>query len=200
MEQLISTAKQFILQPKAAWEVAAGETSDAKKHILGYVAPLALIPAIASFIGYGIIGYGSFMGARLSSMEWGISQAIISYLGTILGVIISGFIIYKLAPNFGATVNMDSAVKLVGFSYTAAMVGGVFHIYYPLEILSIAASIYSLYILYIGFKPMTKVPDEKTTNYFIISIIATIAVYVVLGIILSGILVTIGFGAPSRLL
>ncbi len=195
MEQLINLAKQFILQPKQAWESVKEDTSSAQKHITSYVFPLSLIPALATFIGYGLIGYSVF-GIRIHSTEWAISQALISVITTLLGVYISGFVIHKLAANFQTEVSLDKAIKLVGYSYTAMLVGGIFNIYAPLAILGLVAGIYSLYVLYIGFKPMTNVSEEKSMSYFIISILVIIGVYIILGLILTPIIGLFGINSP----
>lgn len=195
MEQLINLAKQFILEPKTAWEKVKDETNTAKQHLTSYVLPLSLIPALATFIGYGLIGYSVF-GIRVHSTEWAISQGIISILTTLLGVYISGYVIHKLAANFQAEVNLDKAIKLVGYAYTAMLVGGIFNIYAPLAILGFIAGLYSLYVLYIGFKPMTNVSEEKSMSYFIVSILVIIGVYIVLGIILAALIGLVGISSP----
>ena len=186
MNNLIDLAKLFILQPKEAWEKVKNETNTAQDHVISYVFPLALIPAIATFIGVGVIGY-SVMGFRVHSMPLGISQAVISLVTTILGIFISGFVISKLAPSFQTEVSMDKAVKLVGYSYTPVLIAGIFNIFPLLGILILLASLYSLYILYLGFKPMTNVSEEKSMGYFIVSILVIIGVYIILGLILAAI-------------
>jgi hypothetical protein len=191
MNKLINLAKQFILSPKEAWETVKEDTSSAQQHVTSYVFPLALIPAIATFIGVGIIGYSLF-GVRVQSMELGITQAVTSLLSTLLGVFISGFVISKLAPSFQTEVSLDKAVKLVGFSYTAMLVAGIFNILPALAILAFIAGLYSLYVLYLGFKPMTNVAEEKSMGYFIVSIVVIILVYVVIGIVLVALLGALG--------
>jgi len=191
MDKLINLAKQFILSPKEAWESVKDDTSTAQQHITSYVFPLALIPAIATFIGVGIIGY-SFLGVRVHSMELGITQAVVSLLSTLLGVYISGFVISKLAPSFQTEVSLDKAVKLVGFSYTAMLVAGIFNIIPMLGIIVFIAGLYSLYVLYLGFKPMTNVTEEKSMGYFIVSIVVIILVYIVIGIVLAALFGALG--------
>lgn len=44
--------------------------------------PLALIPAIAGFIGYGLIGY-SVIGIQIGSVGFGIRQALVSFISTL---------------------------------------------------------------------------------------------------------------------
>ncbi len=194
MDKIISTAKQFILSPKSEWEVVKSDKDTAHQHVMKYVLPLALISAVAIFIGVGLIGY-RVLGYRIQSVSGGLAQAIMSLASILIGVYLSGFVIHKLAPTFDTTVSLDKAVKLVGFSYTAILLAGVLNIFPPLAFLTFLGGLYSLYILYIGFKPMTNVSDEKSTSYFIVSLLVIVGVYVIIGVVLAGIIGVLGFTA-----
>jgi hypothetical protein len=50
-------------------------------------------------------------------------------------------------------------------------------------------AVYSLYLLYIGLQPMMKQPNEKTTSYFIVSLLVMIVAFVVLSFLLTAILI-----------
>ena len=194
MNSIINTAKQFIVNPKLEWEVAKQDSDSAQQHVMKYVLPLALISAVAIFIGVGLIGY-RVLGYRVQSVSGGLAQAIMSLASILIGVYLSGFVIHKLAPTFNTTVSLDKAVKLVGFSYTAILLAGILNIFPPLAFFTFVGGLYSLYILYIGFKPMTNVSEEKSTSYFIVSLLVIVAVYVIIGIILAGIIGMLGFTA-----
>ncbi|NMA23849.1 MAG: YIP1 family protein [Spirochaetales bacterium] len=194
MDKIISTAKQFILSPKSEWEVVKSDKDTAHQHVMKYVLPLALISAVAIFVGVGLIGY-RVLGYRIQSVSGGLAQAIMSLASILIGVYLSGFVIHKLAPTFDTTVSLDKAVKLVGFSYTAILLAGILNIFPPLAFLTFLGGLYSLYILYIGFKPMTNVSDEKSTSYFIVSLLVIVGVYVIIGMILAGIIGVLGFTA-----
>lgn len=194
MKSIIDTAKQFILNPKAEWDVAKEDTSTAQQHVMTYVLPLALISAVAIFIGVGLIGY-RVMGYRVQSVSGGLMQAVISLVSILIGVYLSGFVIHKLAPTFNTTISLDKAVKLVGFSYTAILLAGVLNIFPPLAFFTFLGGLYSLYILYLGFKPMTNVSEEKSMSYFIVSLLVIVAVYVIIGLILAGVVGVFGFSA-----
>lgn len=185
MHDLITTAKEFILQPKLAWDKHKFDTTSAQDHLLKYVLPLALIPAIALFIRVGLIGR-SMYGQRILSLEFGLTQAVVSLLSTLIGVWLSGFIIHKLAPTFKTTVSLDSAVRMVGFAYTPVWIAGVLNIIPMLGIIIFVAGIYGLYILYLGFGSVTNVSEEKKMSYFIVSIITIVVVYSILGLVLGG--------------
>jgi hypothetical protein len=67
-------------------------------------------------------------------------------------------------------------------------VGGVFYLLPSLSWLASLAGLYGLYLLYIGLQPMMKVPADKQTSYFVVSLIATIVVSAVLSFVLAAIL------------
>ena len=185
MNDLMTTAKEFILQPKLAWDKHKFDTTSVQDHLLKYVLPLALIPAIALFIRVGLIGR-SMYGQRILSLEFGLSQAVVSLLSTLIGVWLSGFIIHKLAPTFKTTVSLNSAVRMVGFAYTPVWIAGVLNIIPMLGIIIFVAGIYGLYILYLGFGSVTNVSEDKKMGYFIVSIIAIVVVYTIIGFVLGG--------------
>ena len=58
MEKLLARVKNLILNPKDEWEAIKSDDATIKDIIFNYVAVLAAIPAIASIIGQGIVGFG----------------------------------------------------------------------------------------------------------------------------------------------
>lgn len=181
---LVDRAKNIILKPKDEWTVINQEETSVATLIATYLFPLALIPAIAAFIGYGVIGV-AFFGPILS---WGIKMAIISFVSTIVGTYISAMIIDIIAPNFGSTKDFRKTMQLVVYAYTPVMLAGIFSAIPALGVLGIVG-LYGLYLLYIGIKPMMKTPDDKVTIYFVVNLLVIIAVYVIISAILTFILI-----------
>ena len=181
--EIINRVKNILMTPKSEWTTIDGENTPHAKLFTTYVLPLAVIPAIAAFIGYGLIGYSIF-GIRVGSIGLGIRQAIIQFIVSAGGVYLTALIINFLAENFGAQKNFDKAFSLVSYAYTPMFIGGIFYILPSLSILASLAGIYGLYLLYIGLKPMMKSPEDKTTVYFVISLLAMIVVYAALGFVL----------------
>ena len=188
---LINRAKSILLSPKTEWTVIEPEQTDVKTLTLNYLLPLALIPAIAGFIGFGLIGQ-NVLGMHIGSAGYGLRYAIVSLVSTIGGAFLTAYIIDLLAPSFGSEKNFLQSFKLVVYSYTPMMVAGVFLIIPALGILATLAGLYGLYLLYIGLQPMKKTPDDKKTTYFVVSLIVVIIGSVVLSAILSSIFITSG--------
>jgi len=181
---IVERAKGIILKPKDEWTIIDQESTSISVLFTNYFLPLALIPAVAAFIGYGVIGI-SFFGP---SLNWGIKQAIVTFVTTILGVYISAYIINTLAPNFGSTNDFRKAIQLVIYSYTPVMLAGAFQAIPILSVFGIIG-LYGLYLLYVGIKPMMKTPDDKVTIYFVVSLLIMIAVYFILFTILATIFI-----------
>jgi len=185
---LVNRVKQILVSPKTEWLTIDSENDSQIKVLTNYVLLLAAIPAVATFIGYGLIGYSVF-GHHIASVSLGIKQAIIQYITMVGGVYITAFVIDLLAENFGSKKNFDKAFSLVAYAYTPAFVGGVFYIYHSFSFLAGLAIIYSLYLLYIGLTPMMKTPDEKRTSYFVVSLLVMVAAFFILSIALAAIII-----------
>jgi len=190
MDEIINRVKNVLVSPKTEWTTIEAENTPHAKVFTSYVVLLALIPAIAAFIGYGLIGT-SVLGFRTASMSWGINHAIQQYIVMLAGVYISAFVIDLLATSFGAQKDFNRAFSLVAYAYTPMFIGGVFYVLPKLSWLASLAGLYSLYLLYIGLQPMMKAPEDKQTVYFIVSLVVMVLVSVILTAILAAILIPI---------
>lgn len=179
--------KGIILAPAKEWEIIAAEIPDTSKIITGYVLPLALISAIASFIGYGLIGINTGF-FRMSGVSWGLYYAISVFISAILSIFIGAFIIDALAPTFSSEKNMPRSVQLMAYSNTPGLVGGILSIVPPLAFIGALFSLYGLYLLYLGLPRLKKTPPEKQTSYFVVALVVSIVVYLLLGTIMSRVL------------
>jgi len=169
-----------MVAPKQEWTVIDGENSPHAKVFFLYLLPLALVPTIASFIGarlFPFIGNVSIIYFLYPFMIW----CSVTYL--------TAFVINMLAGSFGANKNFDKAFSLVAYSLTPALVGGIFYIIPMISFVAIIAALYSLYLLYVGLQPMMKQPTEKTTNFYIVSLLFLFAVYSILSLIFGFIIV-----------
>lgn len=187
---LIERVKALLFSPKTEWDVIAKEENSTSKIIGGYLLPLVLIPVVATFISYAVIGYKLPFIGHILSVEIGIRSAISLLISTFGGALLTAFIIDSLAPSFGAEKNFNKAMQLVAFSYTPSLIGGIFYIYYGTAFLGGLLGLYGLYLMFLGLKPMMHVGDDKHVTYFVISLIVTIAVTIILSLVLTSVLVT----------
>jgi hypothetical protein len=172
--------KTLLFNPKAAWEEISQEEISNSKIMWCYFFPLLLIPVIATFVSYGIIGYRVAFFGSVHSVELGIRSAVSILLSSLAGTLISAFIIDALVPSFGSEKNFNKALQLIIYSYTPGLIGGIFYFYYATSLLGLILGLYGLYLLFLGLKPMMKIADDKQASYFIVSLMVTIMVFSVL--------------------
>ena len=185
---LIERVKNMIITPKTEWEVVATEDPNPSKVVMGYVVPIAIVVAVAAFIGWGLIG-SSFLGIRIRSTEWGLYSAISSLLSSVISVFVTAFVVDALAPSFASEKHFGRSVQLVAYGSTPGMVAGIFNILPSIAfIFLIIGGLYGLYVFYLGMGPIKKTPEEKRALYLVICILALIVVYVVLGLLIQAIL------------
>lgn len=188
---LIDRAKNIMLSPKTEWEAVANEEPNVRQILVSYVLPLALIPAVAILIGWGVIGMWGF-----TSFSYGIALALVQFIQAFLAVFLTAFVIDALAPSFGSEKNFGRAVQLVAYSMTPIWVAGIFNIIPTIGWLGSLIGLYGLYLLFLGIAPMMKTPEDKRVGYLIVSIIILIVVYFIIAAILTAILFAV-FGLSA---
>lgn len=191
---LVDRVKNILLQPKTEWAVIEPEKTDPKTLYTTYICILALIPAVASFIGTALIV--SFFAGRIG-LGLALVAAITQYVLGLVMVFVVAFIADALATSFDGQKNLDQALKLTAYAMTAAWVAGIFAIVPILGwLLSLLGSLYSLYLFYLGAPVMMKVPEPKAIGYTIVVVLVAIVIGAVIGIINAGIL---GMGAVGMM-
>jgi len=186
---IIARAQGILLKPKEEWVKIKEETLPVSQLFTSYVLILAAIPAVAQFIGLALVGRRvPFVGLYRYGIGAGFLYAIMLYVFTLVSVYVFGIIINALAPTFSSDKNLDNAMKLAAFSMTPSWVAGVLYIIPFLGILVFLASLYGIYLLYLGFvTPLMNTPKEKAVGYLIVSIIVVMVLMVVVSIILGAI-------------
>jgi hypothetical protein len=187
---LVERAKNLLLTPAAEWDKISTETHTVQGLYTGWAMILAAIPALASFIGFSIVGVGAFGLSYRVPIVSGIAHAIASYLLALGSVYLFALIIDALSPNFGGEKNFMQAFKVAAFAPVASWLAGIFTILPALSILSILG-LYSLYLLYVGLPRLMKTPAEKAMPYTVVVIIVVIVISLVIGALT-------GFMLPGR--
>ncbi|MGH7025150.1 MAG: Yip1 family protein, partial [Caulobacteraceae bacterium] len=118
-----------------------------------------------------------------------------SYVASLVGVFILGFIIDALAPSFDGQKSQIQAMKLAVYSYTAAWVAGILNILPILGILAIIAAFYGLYIFWLGLPKLMKSPAEKNVGYFVVIIVVAFVVNFIIAAIIGAVTLSLAAGA-----
>lgn len=185
---LVERAKAILLSPKTEWAVIAAETPDTGKIVTGYAIPLMLIPTIATFVGYALIGT-AFLTASIS---WGLAYALITFIGGLIGIYLSAAIINALAGTFDSRGDFGRAMQMVVYASTPSWIAGVLNIFPVLSIpITLIAMIYGIYLFYLGLPLVMLTPKEKVVGYMIVAAIVMIVAYFVLAMIITPIMFAI---------
>ncbi len=186
VKKIAQRAKEVLFKPRDTFEVIKTETVTSRDLILNYLAPLAVIPALASIIGMSVVGIRfSLMGRFRLPFINSFSSAVLQYILTLVGIYILGMIINALAPSFSGKKNEIQALKIAVYSATPSLVIGILHILPVLGILVAIAGLYGLYLLYMAIPVMMECPPEKALGYTVVVIIINIVISLIIGALVS---------------
>ena len=178
---IVQRAKEILLTPKQAWPVIEAESTDVATLYKQYVMILALIPAIAAFIGMSLIGFNVLGVSIRVPLITGLVNMVVSYVLSLAMVYVLALVANELAPTFNGQKNLMNALKLVAYGSTAGMLGGIFSIIPALSLLGLLASLYSIYLLFIGIPVMMKSPQEKSLPYTAVLLVCGLVAGAIVG-------------------
>jgi hypothetical protein len=124
----------------------------------------------------------------------GLVMAVLLWLIGLGTVFVVGLLADVLAPNFGGERNQVQAIKLVGYSATAGWIGALFGIVPWIGwLLSLAASIYGIYLLFLGAPHTVKVPADKAAGFTAILVV----IWFVIALVAGGIIAAMSVGGSA---
>jgi len=198
VKEIAQRVKEVLLKPRDTFAVIKAETVTSRDLIFNYLAPLAVIPAVASIIGMSAVGIRiSVMGTFRIPLINSFSSAVLQYILTLIGIYILGIIINALAPSFSGKKNEIQALKVAVYSATPSLVAGILHILPALGILVLIAGLYGLYLLYLAIPTMMECPPEKALGYTMVIVIINIVIFLIIGVLVSFIPLGMGLGLPG---
>jgi Yip1 domain len=182
---LVDRVKKILVAPAKEWAVIAAEPATVAGLYTQYVMILAAIPAVATFIGFSIVGYsGLGLGpAYRIPIGAGVANMILNYVMTLGGVYVMALVIDSLAPKFAGEQDFMQAFKVAAYFPTASWVAGIFSIFPEMAVLGILASLYSLYLLYTGLGLLMKVPEDKSIAYTAVVLLVAIVIMFVIAVV-----------------
>jgi len=186
---LVARAQNMILKPKEEWHAVKEEKTTIAQLFTSYAVILAAIPAVAQFIGMGLVGRRvPFIGWYRYGIGTAFLYGLLYFIFSLAAVYAFGILINALAPTFSSKADATSAMKLAIYSMTPAWIAGVLYIIPFLGFLALFAGLYGLYVLYLGFAtPMMDTPKDKVPGFLIVSIVVYIVIMVIIMVILGAI-------------
>lgn len=174
-EFILSRAFGLFRDPKQEWEQIRAEQTTVQHILLGYVAPLALIPPVCD-----LIGSYAFNNALTGDIGASIIRAAVTWIVSIALVFFLGVLINALAPNFDGDKDDLAAQKIAAYSLTPAFLSGVFSLWPPLWWLSLIALGAMVFLMYRGLPILMKAPADRALAYAVTVTIATMVAGIVL--------------------
>jgi hypothetical protein len=174
-EFILSRAFGLFRDPKQEWEQIRAEQTTVPHILLGYVAPLALIPPVCD-----LIGSYAFNNALTGDIGASIIRAAVTWAVSIALVFFLGVLINALAPNFDGDKDDLAAQKIAAYSLTPAFLSGVFSLWPPLWWLSLIALGAMVFLMYRGLPILMKAPADRALAYAVTVTIATMVAGIVL--------------------
>ena len=183
---IVARVQSIILNPKEEWVRIKAEPATVRDLFRSYIMILAAVPAVGQLLGHILVGRRlPMIGRYRGPIGSALANAILTYVLALAAVYLFALIINELAPSFASTKNMTAALKLAAYSMTPAWVAGILYIVPGLSSLVILASLYGLYLLYLGFAtPMMETPKDKVPAYVGISFVVAVVLFGVLGWVL----------------
>lgn len=173
---IIERVKNILTTPKTEWQAIAAEPATVGGLYTGYIMILAAIPAIAALISSVIRG----------ALVSGVVMAVLTYVLDLVMVYLVALIINALAPSFGGQKDQIQALKTIAYTKTAAWVAGIALIIPGIgAIISLVASLYGIYLLYLGLPATMKCPPEKTIVYMVVTFLCLFVLSILVGLVLA---------------
>jgi hypothetical protein len=167
MNALMRT-KAIMVDPAATWLGIEKEIGDPAYLLSRYVAVLALVPALSSFVGATLIGAVAPSGAVVrAGLIDGLFGAIFSFAASCAIVLLLGLITDLLAPLFGGRRDFEDAFKLAVYSFTPLWLAGIFLLLPGLRFL-LLTGVYGIYLFWLGVPRLTKVPEQQAASFTVV--------------------------------
>jgi hypothetical protein len=181
---LVDRAKNIVLTPRDEWTAIDAEPASINDIYKSYVVPLALIPAVAGFIGTSLIG-ATIPGVGTVRIGFfaGLVSAIVQFALSLGLVYVLALIIDALAPSFRGQKDMLAAFKVAAYSMTPTWLAGIFAIIPSISFLSLLG-LYGIYVLYVGLPLLMRAPQDKAFGYTAVVVLSAIVLSIVFAAVL----------------
>lgn len=176
----------ILFSPVREWLVIADEQRTMRSLLGRYVVPMALIPAVASYIGYGVFGANGIL-FRMSGPYWGIAMALNNLITSLAVYLIGTELIDRLAPAFGTHRDLGRSAQLVAYSYTPAWLAGIFYALPGFQ-QGVILGLYSVYLFFLGVSALKAIPDDQRVAYTVVTAILLISIRFLVGLALSALI------------
>lgn len=155
----------LLTNPDQQWEAIRKDSESVTRLYTGHVLLLALIPALAGFIGTSQIGWqiGDGQVTRLS-VNSALSLSVLFYAAMLAGIFILGKFIDFFAATYEVADRTPRGVTMAAYTATPIFLIGVIAVYPNIWVNMVAGLVaiaYAVYLLYEGLPILMKIPEDR---------------------------------------
>jgi Protein of unknown function (DUF1282). len=166
------------------WEEIRDEKIERDALYKNYLIPYCAIYALSTFVG---------MLVWTNSESFGkiVLQTLVDFSVPCGATIAASYAIERLAENFDSTKDLTLSTKLAVFAlapYFFFMIVGHIFQFQPIVGIFRFLSLYSLYVLWLGFKPVLGTVTEQRLGYTVLTVLVFAVILLMASLIVRGIL------------
>ena len=155
----------LLAHPDQEWEAIRNESETVTRLYAGHILLLALIPAVAGFIGTTQVGWqiGDGQITKLSVTS-ALQLSTLFYAAMLAGIFILGKFIDFFAATYDAVERTPRGVALAAYTATPIFLIGVIAAYPNIWVNMLAGLVavaYAVYLLYEGLPILMRIPADK---------------------------------------
>jgi hypothetical protein len=193
---LASRVRGVLAHPRAEWDRIALEPTSQTTLMTGYACILAAIGPVAQLVGSQVFGIHALWTRYYPSLSGAIAEAVMDYVMALVAVYVLALVVQALAPAFGGEKSRIQALKVTVYSATPGWLAGVFLLIPNLLLLVFLASLYGVYLLYLGLPRVMKAPRPKALTYMAVTVLSACLIYLVCTAVTSAVVDVVG--GPGR--
>ena len=154
----------LLSQPAAEWAKIRDRRCSISGCFSTHISILALIPALAGFIGITQVGWQFGSQTVKLDPDNAITVTIVFYLAMLFAVLVVGKMIDWMSQTYDVRQPLSQSIALSAYTATPLFLAGVFQLN-PIVWLNFLIGLpvigYTVYLLYTGLPIMMEIPEEK---------------------------------------
>jgi hypothetical protein len=186
-KQIVDAAIKWIqgilLTPDATVAEYRGLEAPWQRTLMEVTVPVVVVAYVLGFVVSLVTGGAMSFGASASAPFW----FVVSMVWSLGFVFVAAFVFDLFAGNFGGERSFDRAFAMVSLALIPGVLGGLLA---PLPwigwLLSLAATIYGLVLLYRFVPIFLAVPDANRVTHFVVALVVCIAANLVAAAVIGG--------------
>lgn len=187
----------LLTNPDNQWKAIRKDSESVTRLYTGHVLLLALIPAVAGFVGTTQVGWqiGDGQVTRLS-INSALSLSVLFYAAMLAGIFILGKFIDFFAATYDAGDQAPRGVAMAAYTATPMFLIGVIAVYPNIWVNMLAGLVaiaYAVYLLYEGLPILMKIPEDR--GFMFATAVLTVGLVMFVGLLaISVVIWSVGIG------